>query len=237
MCPNDTYQPDEGQDSVDSCLAIVGDARLLPAITASAVAGCVMVIAMSVCMWYYRRYLPAGCLERNTQPKTRILASDLASRNNLTVLDPTFRQDLEANDVYDQVTGPSVCLPAARLQERATTPVAMPPIHDSHSGMCQEMSVASATTPQSALPLSEANSLSNQEEQWLKRGEDDEDTTSGGRGKVLNTPMIHPMDDVDAPMIHPMDVEMSFQPESLAAQGKVVCIAISIYLIYRRICM
>ena len=228
MCPNGTYQPDEGQDSVDSCLAIVGDPRLLPAIIGSAVAGCVLVIAMSVCMWYYRHYFGAacGCVERNTQPKTRILASDLASRNNLTGLDPPFRQDLEANDVYDQVTGPSVCLPAARLQERATTSAAMPPIHDTQSGMCQELSVASATTPQSALPLSEANSLVNQEEQRLQRGEEEEDTTSGGTGKVLNTPIIHPM-----------DVEMSFQPESLAAQGKVVCIAISIYLIDRCICM
>jgi len=46
--------------------------------------------------------------------------------------------------------------------------------------MCQALSAASATTPQSALPLSEANSLFNQEEQRLQRGEEEEEEEEEG---------------------------------------------------------
>jgi len=227
MCPEGTYQPNEGQDSIDSCFeARVGNPRLLPAIIGSAVAGGVLLMAMSVYMWHRRRNSGVGWAKHGTQPKTTIFANIIGSRNNMIVHASTLRQDLEANDVYDQVADPSICLPA-ELQERPTTPAIMPALHDTQSEMWQEMSVALATQPDlSALPLSEESPLSNEEEHRLRGGEEDEDATSGATGNICNTGMIGLM-----------DVEMSFQSESLAVEGKVLCIALSIYLYVICICI
>ena len=61
--------------------------------------------------------------------------------------------------------------------------------------------------------------LSNEEEQRLRGGEEDENAISGETGNMCSTGMIGPM-----------DVEISFQPGSLAIEGKVLCIVISICL-------